>query len=188
MSFYAKYRAPKGQWLIGGKNDGRTSRFGLKEEAELRLRQTIEINGGESHCTGEVAETFLPPEIFPHCFGHESQSIGGKCFGCGKVLTAEDAQEYQDTHSSTTLCIRIGDEDDYNMVGCSLKAAAKVLYDAGIKSPIQQCPGGLTTKGYRGNNYISLYWGDRNQNLVRQMNNVEFSILRSDLRDLLAKR
>ena len=69
MSFYAKY------WSTNN-----------------RLEQTIELNG--SHCKGLVVESKRPPEIFSHCAGSIPQSIGGKCFKCGKVLTIEDAKEY----------------------------------------------------------------------------------------------
>jgi len=91
ISYFAKYKAKKGD-LIGGVARSQTSRFGSREEAQLRLDGTIEINKG--NCEGNVVASSLPPEIFAHCDGRPSQTIGGKCFGCGKVLTKEDAREY----------------------------------------------------------------------------------------------
>jgi hypothetical protein len=47
------------------------------------------VNG--AHCEGEVAESDHYPEVFIHC-GTVPQAIGGKCFGCGKLLTVADAK------------------------------------------------------------------------------------------------
>jgi len=91
-SFYAKYRAIDGGWLIGGEKTGQSCRFGSREGAETRLQGTIDINGA-GKCAGEVVESDKPPEIFAHC-GTMEQAIGGKCFGCGKVLTAVDAKAH----------------------------------------------------------------------------------------------
>jgi len=87
-SYYATYHAIKGKTLVGGVKQGKTSRFGNRQDAELRLRTIIGLNN--HGCKGEVRESDRHPEIFTHC-GDIAQSIGGKCFRCGKVLTMEDA-------------------------------------------------------------------------------------------------
>ncbi len=89
-SYFARYWSTDGRTLIGGFLHGQTSRFEQRKEAETRLQQTLELNG--DHCTGEIVESPLYPEIFIHC-GTLSQAIGGKCFGCGKVLTVADAKK-----------------------------------------------------------------------------------------------
>ena len=94
-SFYAKYRAIDNKWLIGGVQQSQSCRFQAQADAQRMLDTAIELNG--SHCVGEVVPSEKPPEIFSHCPGSIPQSIGGKCFGCGHVLTAEDARNV-DTH------------------------------------------------------------------------------------------
>lgn len=91
-SYFARYWATGGNTLIGGVTESQTSRFAAREDAEERLRQTLEINA--PHCQGEVYPSNLPPEIFAHCEGSIPQAIGGKCFKCGKVLTVQDAKEH----------------------------------------------------------------------------------------------
>jgi hypothetical protein len=93
-SFYAKYHSTNGETLIGGVLESQTSRFQSRVEAQLRLDGTIEING--DHCQGEVVESDRPPEIFLHCGTGPSQSLGGQCFRCHKMLTVEDANMAND--------------------------------------------------------------------------------------------
>lgn len=94
-SYYAQYHAVKeGEYLIGGVRNSQTSRFGSRADALLRLNQTIDINGGPEHCTGEVKASNQYPEIFAHCPGSIAQAIGGKCFKCGHVLTVKDAKKH----------------------------------------------------------------------------------------------
>jgi hypothetical protein len=88
-SYFARYWATDGKTLIGGVLNGQTSRWERREDAEARLQQILELNG--AHCRGEIVESPLYPEIFIHC-GTIPQAIGGKCFGCGKLLTVADAK------------------------------------------------------------------------------------------------
>jgi hypothetical protein len=91
-SYFARYRSTNGQCLVGAVMKGQSSRFDSRTDAEQRLADTIEING--SHCTGEIVESDKYPEIFRHCPGHPAQAIGGRCFGCGKILTVADAKSH----------------------------------------------------------------------------------------------
>lgn len=94
-SYYAEYWALGSSLLLGGVSRSRTSRFGTAEDAAARLEGALEINRGASrNCTGEVWGSEQPPEIFRHCDGYPAQAIGGRCFGCGKVLTEKDAREH----------------------------------------------------------------------------------------------
>lgn len=88
-SYYAVYRAKTGT-LIGGVRSSQSSRFQHRADAQQRLDDTIEINGG--NCEGEVRESARYPEIFSHCAGSIPQAIGGRCFCCGKLLSVEDAK------------------------------------------------------------------------------------------------
>lgn len=88
-SFYAKYHSTNGKTLIGGVLKSQTSCFQSRAEAQQRLDGTIQING--DHCQGEVVGSARPPEIFLHCGTGPSQSLGGQCFRCHKVLTEQDA-------------------------------------------------------------------------------------------------
>ena len=91
MSFYAHCRSIRGT-LLGGVIVINTSRFGQREDAEIRMAQIIKANPG--NCVGEICESALYPEIFSHCVGGETQAIGFPCPKCGKVLTIADAREY----------------------------------------------------------------------------------------------
>jgi len=88
-SYFARYWSTNGRTLIGGILRGQTSRWERREDAETRLQQALELNG--AHCEGEIVGSPLHPDIFIHC-GTIPQAIGGKCFGCGKVLTVADAK------------------------------------------------------------------------------------------------
>ena len=92
-SYFARYRSTDGRCLVGAVMNGQSSRFGSREDAEQRLADTIGING--PHCTGEIVVSDQYPEIFRHCPGHPAQAIGGRCFGCGKLLTVADAKSHR---------------------------------------------------------------------------------------------
>jgi hypothetical protein len=72
--------------------ESQSSRWGNREDAQHYLDTVIEINGA-SRCAGEVVGSMKHPEIIRHCPGHPAQSIGGKCFGCGKVITVADTKK-----------------------------------------------------------------------------------------------
>lgn len=91
-SYVAKYAKTNGTMLLGGVNQSQSSRWSHRADAEDFLACAMFNNGGEEYCTGNVVETNKPAEILRHC-GKIAQAIGGKCFHCGKVLTAADAKE-----------------------------------------------------------------------------------------------
>ena len=89
-SYFARYRAVSGT-LIGGVAKSQSSRYDSRADAEMRLTDVILINGGPAQCVGEVCGSEQDPEIFIHC-GSLPQARGARCFGCGKLLTEEDAR------------------------------------------------------------------------------------------------
>lgn len=93
-SFYARYRATGDGLLLGGVAASQTSRYARRTDAEQHLASVIELNRGKAECVGEVLESALPPDIFPHCPGSIPQAVGGRCFRCGKTLTEEDAARH----------------------------------------------------------------------------------------------
>jgi hypothetical protein len=91
-SYFARYWSTDGRCLVGAVMQGQSSRFDSRADAEQRLADTQEING--PHCSGEIVDSDLYPEIFRHCPRHPAQAIGGRCFGCGKILTVADAKSH----------------------------------------------------------------------------------------------
>ena len=90
QSFVAIYHSTDGHPLLGGKLTGGSSRWHVREDAEAYLANVKELNG--PRCDGGIVTSDKYPEILRHCPGHPAQAIGGRCFGCGKVLTLEDAK------------------------------------------------------------------------------------------------
>jgi len=107
-SYYAEYWViGKATTLIGGVKRSRSSRFGRRQDAEQRLRDTIDLNGAD-RCEGTVHESNQYPEIFIHCGTGPAQAISGKCFRCHKVLTVEDAKQAGYEHEVRELGIAYG--------------------------------------------------------------------------------
>jgi len=90
MSFYAKYWAADGGYLLGGIKQSQTSRFQLRADAELRLAGIVDVHPGRQ-IMHTIVESKMYPEIFYHCQDAHATCVGCKCSGCGKILTEEDA-------------------------------------------------------------------------------------------------
>lgn len=88
LSWFARYWSTTSAALLGGVMSSQTSRYWSRDAAARRLRDVQELNG--AHCTGEVAGSALPPEIFIHC-GTVPQAVGAHCPTCKKLLTKADA-------------------------------------------------------------------------------------------------
>ncbi len=91
-SYFATYSSTDNGFLIGGIKNGMTSRFGTREDAQLRLDGIIEVNGGR--VCGEIRGSSGYPEIFVHCGDKSATCIGARCPSCGKVITVADAKAY----------------------------------------------------------------------------------------------
>lgn len=90
-SYVAKFAKLNGTMLLGGVKQSQSSRWAHREDAVSYLQQAVANNGGIDYCGGEVVEVHQPAELIRHC-GDIAQAIGGKCFRCGKLLTAADAK------------------------------------------------------------------------------------------------
>jgi len=90
-SYYAYVRALPGRILLGGVREHRSSRFGSKQDAQARLDQIMEANGGTPCCSGGIVYSPKPPELFRHCPDSDLGAIGGHCPKCHKFLTVQDA-------------------------------------------------------------------------------------------------
>lgn len=73
-----------------------------------------------------------------------------------------------------TLWIRLGDGDGYQNLGTDLSAVIATLREAEVKD-IKECYGGVEAPGFKGHNYISLYWGKPDSaDMVRCLSENEF--------------
>ncbi len=72
---------------------------------------------------------------------------------------------------------RIGDGSEYHHVGQDLDALIDVLRDAYLGGNICQTNGGICSDNYSGWNYVSIYWGDDEANLERQLSEKEFQTI-----------
>jgi hypothetical protein len=70
---------------------------------------------------------------------------------------------------SQMLWLRCGDMDNYIAYDDDLEAVIEALHEAGVHSPLSWFKNGFTCPGFEGKNYISLYWGDGDGNLVREL-------------------
>lgn len=77
---------------------------------------------------------------------------------------------------------RLGDNGDYHHVGNDINALADVLHEADIGGNIKRYGSGISSDNYRGDNYISLYWGDKKTG----EHDVEL-ITRDELEDIVTK-
>jgi len=78
------------------------------------------------------------------------------------------------------LWMRLGDSSDYESFGTDLDAVVDQLREAGVHD-VAQTRAGITAPGFEGDNYISLYWGDSNAQLLRRLTKGEFVKLRRAL-------
>lgn len=78
------------------------------------------------------------------------------------------------------LWTRFGDGDEYDQHGDDLSAVASALISNGVKEIFRRVKGGIEANGFEGpSNYISLYWGDKDANFVRELTGEEFKKLAS---------
>ena len=79
--------------------------------------------------------------------------------------------------------LRMGDMGEYQDFD-SIGEVAYYLVEAGITSDeIRQVSGrsGITARGFQGNNYISLYTGDKDANMIHSLSGNEFGRLRLEM-------
>ena len=85
-----------------------------------------------------------------------------------------------------TLWVRAGDSDNYNGFD-GLHEVADYLAEMGTTTPLVRCNEyGVTSAEFRGNNYVSLFWGDDATQPVRSLTNAEHNEVNLLLRHQLA--
>lgn len=74
---------------------------------------------------------------------------------------------------NTKLRVRAGDGDNYNPFD-GFQEVADYLADMGATFPLEWSNQyGVTSPEFRGNNYISLYWGDADAQPIRSLTTAE---------------
>ena len=79
--------------------------------------------------------------------------------------------------SEEILWLRLGDMSEYEAFGDDLYAVADALLCSGVED-ITRRQGGIEASGkeycqFLGHNYISLFWGDTDAQIIRELNNKE---------------
>ena len=82
------------------------------------------------------------------------------------------------------LWIRLGDGGEYESFGDDFDALADAITESGITEIRNWIVGGFQTDAFDGYNYVSLYWGDDDANLLRQLANTERKQVEEILRKL----
>ncbi len=80
------------------------------------------------------------------------------------------------------LWTRLGDAGEYEEWGSDLAAVAEVLLEVGIEPhEMRQVRGGFVCPGFEQANYVSLYWGDEEANLLADLGRDEFEGLQREM-------
>jgi len=81
------------------------------------------------------------------------------------------------------IWMRLGDAGEYDNFGIDLAAVAETLQMAGVeKIERSRRKFGVSTPGFTGDNYISLYWGDEEANGIKELSTKEISKINEYLR------
>lgn len=96
-------------------------------------------------------------------------------------ITEDDVTEECYDSDDSSLWLRLGDYGDYEEFGQDFDALGLRLLEAGIgpREFFVMRDGGFETRGFVGENYISLYWGDAESNFVRNLTSEEINELKS---------
>ena len=80
------------------------------------------------------------------------------------------------------LWTRLGDAGEYEEWGSDLAAVAGILAESRIDpQEMHQIRFGLVCPGFEQANYISLYWGDENANMLADLSRDEFQALTHEM-------
>ena len=83
------------------------------------------------------------------------------------------------------LWVRLGDGDNYNPFD-DLSDVAAYLSENGVEQVERHTRYGVRSAAFKGNNYISLYWGDNHAQPSRDVTAGEIAELNSELRKVHA--
>jgi hypothetical protein len=78
------------------------------------------------------------------------------------------------------IWVRLGDTDDYNRFD-DVAEAAEYMALFGVKQVHRSQKYGVDAKGFTGNNYISLFFGDGEAQPTGELSNRDIHILNSEL-------
>lgn len=73
------------------------------------------------------------------------------------------------------LWLRLGDAGDYEAWD-DIEQVAGILQECSV-TDLTTVAGGIEACGFEGDNYISLYWGDAEAELIRELTEAEFAEL-----------
>ena len=83
------------------------------------------------------------------------------------------------------ILVRVGDGDNYNFMA-GVHEVADYLAEMGATDPLERCNKyGVATIEFRGNNYISLFWGDEDAQPIRSLTIAEHNEVNRLLRHRL---
>ena len=96
-------------------------------------------------------------------------------------ITRDDVIEEPSELEDSSLWLRLGDYGEYEDFGQDFDALGLTLLETGISSAdiFLMRDRGFETRGFFGDNYISLYWGDTDGNFVRNLDTEELNELKS---------
>ncbi len=82
------------------------------------------------------------------------------------------------------LWLRLGDNASYEHFGCDISALAGMMAEFRI-AHVERCGRyGVSAPGFENCNYISLYWGDKDAEAVRDLTDNELAKLNKELEAL----
>ena len=80
------------------------------------------------------------------------------------------------------LWTRLGDSGEYEQWGADLVAVAGVLLEVGIEPhEMRQIRGGFVCPGFEQADYVYLYWGDVDANMLADLSRDEFEELQREM-------
>ena len=84
---------------------------------------------------------------------------------------------------TSVIWVRMGDNAEYQQFGSDFDAVADTLHEGGVEK-VRRCGWGfgVMAHNYEGDNYISLFWGDKEAQFERSMSDPELRGINAALR------
>ena len=85
--------------------------------------------------------------------------------------------------TAPVIWVRMGDNSEYHQFGNDFDAVADTLLEGGVEK-VRRCGfgNGVMARGYEGDNYISLYWGDKDAQFEKGLTLAELTDINAALR------
>lgn len=130
----------------------------------------------------DAAKEYREERLIDLKLGWDKLPRSGKKIEYAGGVTATGRNPRRRTSLEPTLWMRLGDFSEYEEFGNDLDAVADTLIEAGVSRGRDivrsSYPGGVEMPGFQGRNYISLYWGDDDANMVKRLNDTELYRIR----------